>query len=135
MATGLATYPDVTVIGGPSERDLESPTHVVNHKVAVEVLQRVVDRLATEIGLISQACQACHKFIDSFGFAFENFDGLGRERTEDNGFPVDTTGVYPRCGQTLRGFRGADGDLGREPVGSQLLREKPHRVRAGAFTD
>ena len=29
-ATGLATYPDVTVICGPSERDPDSPTHVVN---------------------------------------------------------------------------------------------------------
>jgi len=37
-ATGLATYPDVTVICGPSERDPESPTHVVNPKLVVEVL-------------------------------------------------------------------------------------------------
>lgn len=40
-------------------------------------------------------CQACHRYIDPFGFAFENFDGLGRERTLDNGLPVDPTGVYP----------------------------------------
>lgn len=38
VATGLATYPDVTVICGPSERDPESPTHVVNPKLVVEVL-------------------------------------------------------------------------------------------------
>lgn len=38
LATGLATYPDVTVICGPSVRDPESPTHVVNPKVVVEVL-------------------------------------------------------------------------------------------------
>jgi Uma2 family endonuclease len=38
LATGLATYPDVTVIGGASERDPESPSHVVNPKVVVEVL-------------------------------------------------------------------------------------------------
>ena len=37
-ATGLATYPDVTVICGPSERDPESPTHVVNPRLVVEVL-------------------------------------------------------------------------------------------------
>jgi hypothetical protein len=40
-------------------------------------------------------CQGCHHAIDPFGFAFENFDGYGRERTEDNGSPVDTKGVYP----------------------------------------
>ena len=49
--------------------------------------------------LVSEsACQACHEFIDPFGFAFENFDGLGRERNTDNGSPVDTTGTYPFAG-------------------------------------
>lgn len=38
LETGLATYPDVTVICGPSERDPQSPTHVTNPKVVVEVL-------------------------------------------------------------------------------------------------
>jgi hypothetical protein len=39
---------------------------------------------------------ACHaQFINPLGFAFENFDGLGRARTVDNGKPVDTTGNYP----------------------------------------
>jgi Uma2 family endonuclease len=37
LATGLATYPDVTVICGPSERDPESATHVTNPKLVVEV--------------------------------------------------------------------------------------------------
>ena len=38
LATGLATYPDVTVICGPSARDPESLTHVTNPKLVVEVL-------------------------------------------------------------------------------------------------
>ncbi len=37
LATGLATYPDITVICGPSERDPESSSHVVNPKLVVEV--------------------------------------------------------------------------------------------------
>jgi Uma2 family endonuclease len=40
LATGLATYPDATVICGPSERDPESATHVTNPKLVVEVLSR-----------------------------------------------------------------------------------------------
>jgi Uma2 family endonuclease len=40
LETGLATYPDVTVLCGVSERDPESPTHVTNPKVVVEVLSR-----------------------------------------------------------------------------------------------
>jgi len=38
LATGLATYPDVTVVCGPSERDPASATHVTNPKLLVEVL-------------------------------------------------------------------------------------------------
>lgn len=38
LATGLATYPDVTVVCGPTERDPDSATHVVNPSVVVEVL-------------------------------------------------------------------------------------------------
>jgi len=37
MATGLTTYPDVTVVCGPTERDPDSPTTVTNPKVIVEV--------------------------------------------------------------------------------------------------
>ena len=38
LATGLATYPDVTVICGELERDPDSPTTAVNPRVVVEVL-------------------------------------------------------------------------------------------------
>jgi Uma2 family endonuclease len=38
LATGLATYPDVTVVCGVIERDTESPSTVVNPMVVVEVL-------------------------------------------------------------------------------------------------
>ncbi|HEY6725322.1 MAG TPA: DUF1592 domain-containing protein [Polyangiaceae bacterium] len=38
----------------------------------------------------------CHgTFINPIGFSFENFDGMGRWRDEDNGQQVDATGAYP----------------------------------------
>ena len=40
VATGLATYPDVTVVCGPSQRDPNSPPHVNNPKVVFEVMSR-----------------------------------------------------------------------------------------------
>lgn len=41
----------------------------------------------------------CHSdYINPLGFSMENFDGLGRTRTMDNGVPVDTTGSYPFVG-------------------------------------
>ena len=46
--------------------------------------------------LTSTCAQVCHgQLINPVGFAFENFDGLGRFRETDNGQPVDTSGVYP----------------------------------------
>lgn len=38
----------------------------------------------------------CHgTYMNPIGFAFENFDGMGRWRDMDNGQPVDATGSYP----------------------------------------
>jgi len=38
----------------------------------------------------------CHgQIINPIGFAFENYDGLGRFRDMDNGQPVDASGDYP----------------------------------------
>lgn len=37
----------------------------------------------------SATCAACHQLIDSFGLVLENFDALGRHRSEDNGLPID----------------------------------------------
>lgn len=38
------------------------------------------------------SCRSCHESIDGIGFGFENYDAVGRYRTEDNGFPVDASG-------------------------------------------
>lgn len=45
---------------------------------------------------LTNGCGApCHtEIINPVGFAFEDFDGLGRYRDTDNGKPVDTTGSY-----------------------------------------
>ncbi len=49
----------------------------------------------------------CHDaYINPLGFAFENFDGLGRIRTTDKGYDVDTAASYPFADGT-REFTGA----------------------------
>ena len=52
---------------------------------------------------LTKSCGAeCHgQVINPIGFAFEDFDGMGRKRTMDNGSPVDTTGSYPFAEGTL----------------------------------
>jgi len=40
----------------------------------------------------SPACAGCHALIDGTGFGFENYDQLGRYRTQENGLDVDASG-------------------------------------------
>jgi hypothetical protein len=51
--------------------------------------------------------QACHAtLINPLGYAFENFDSVGKYRTTDGGLNVDATGTYVLDGQE-RSFQGA----------------------------
>ena len=38
----------------------------------------------------NKACASCHAMMDPLGFAMENFDVVGRWRTEDHGLPIDS---------------------------------------------
>ena len=56
----------------------------------------------------NQMCaQMCHAVFDPPGFAFENYDGAGRFRMTDNGFPVDSTGSFATPGGTMLTFTNA----------------------------
>ncbi len=56
-------------------------------------------------------CAGCHKNIDSFGFAFENFDAMGMIRSQENNLPIDSSttvavgadfdGAYPDSASLL----------------------------------
>jgi cytochrome c551/c552 len=51
------------------------------------------------------ACSGCHSVMDPLGFALDNFDPIGRWRTEDAGTPVDASGALP-SGATFQGMPG-----------------------------
>jgi hypothetical protein len=40
----------------------------------------------------NQPCKGCHQIMDPIGLALENFDAVGRWRTEDTGVRIDTAG-------------------------------------------
>ena len=48
------------------------------------------------------SCANCHRQMDSLGFAFENFDAIGRFRKTDPEGPIDPSGVLPD-GRTFSG--------------------------------
>ena len=47
------------------------------------------------------ACATCHVLFDPIGFAFENYDGVGRYRTTDNDQPVDASGTMQLTSGTV----------------------------------
>jgi hypothetical protein len=50
-------------------------------------------------------CKGCHQRIDPMGFALENFDAVGRWRTEIGGVAVDARGELA-SGETFDGIKG-----------------------------
>jgi hypothetical protein len=47
-------------------------------------------------------CAVCHQRMDPLGFGLENYDAIGRWRTEDQGLPIDASGSLP-SGETFQG--------------------------------
>ncbi len=41
------------------------------------------------------ACAVCHNKMDPLGFGLENYDAIGKWRTMDGKFPVDSSGTLP----------------------------------------
>ncbi len=46
-----------------------------------------------KIHLEGDACRGCHQVMDPIGLGLENFDTVGRWRTNENGAPIDPSGV------------------------------------------
>jgi hypothetical protein len=70
------------------------------------------------------ACASCHNLMDPIGFSLENFDGIGRWRTLEDGLPIDTTGGLPD-GTKFAGVAGLeDGLLKRPDIFVNTLTEK-----------
>ena len=54
-----------------------------------------------------EPCLSCHQLIDPIGFGFENFDGAGLYRAEENGKAIDVTGEIKGSIASDGSFNGA----------------------------
>jgi hypothetical protein len=59
-------------------------------------------------------CAGCHKVMDPIGFALENFDGVGRWRSNEDGARIDATGTLFN-GANIDGIVGLRKNLVAEP--------------------
>jgi hypothetical protein len=55
-------------------------------------------------------CASCHRMMDPLGFGLENFNAVGKWRTEDGKFPIDPAGKLPD-GRTFQSARDLEGLL------------------------
>lgn len=56
------------------------------------------------------ACISCHAKMDQYGFSLENFDGVGKFRTTENGLPIDNRALLPE-GESFAGLSGLSDTL------------------------
>ena len=58
-----------------------------------EIGQTLSMRQQLEQHRANPACASCHTRMDAIGFALENYDAIGRWRTQEGKFPIDPSGT------------------------------------------
>jgi hypothetical protein len=74
-----------------------------------------------ELHAANDTCAGCHALLDPVGFNFEDLDAAGRFRVTENGFPVDTTGLFQDS--DVNGMMANRGDLATALSQSEWVRE------------
>jgi hypothetical protein len=71
----------------PNVPKLEENSVVGGDTVRLKSVRQRLEKHRTQ-----EPCRSCHKIMDPIGLALENFDAIGAWRTQDSGFPLDTSG-------------------------------------------
>jgi hypothetical protein len=53
------------------------------------------------------SCYGCHQLLDPIGVGFEEYDAIGRFRSDEHGLPIDAVGELLSAGDSSGTFRGA----------------------------
>jgi hypothetical protein len=80
------------ILGTPPPPPPATPPPL-KEKTGIETAVSMRERMAEHRA--NPACAGCHKLMDPIGFAFENYDAIGRYRTAEEGRPVDASGILP----------------------------------------
>jgi hypothetical protein len=71
-----------------------APPPTVDFSVFEDLSGKLTARERLQAHDVNPACKGCHKLTDPIGLAFENYDGAGQFRTQENGEPIDTGGEF-----------------------------------------
>ncbi|MCA9581423.1 MAG: DUF1592 domain-containing protein [Myxococcales bacterium] len=70
----------------------------------------------------STTCNSCHRLFDPIGLGFEHFDGMGRYREDEWGFPIDARGEIVETKDANGPYEGVI-ELGQKLSESEQVRE------------
>ncbi|MBK7948092.1 MAG: DUF1592 domain-containing protein [Deltaproteobacteria bacterium] len=90
-------------------------------------LRTARDRL--EVHATHATCRNCHKLTDPIGLGLEQFDGLGRARTAENGAPIDPSGDLD--GRVFEDAASLGEALAESPLVPACLVENAYRYAVG----
>jgi Protein of unknown function (DUF1592)/Protein of unknown function (DUF1588)/PA14 domain/Protein of unknown function (DUF1585)/Cytochrome C oxidase, cbb3-type, subunit III len=104
-ATSSPIHRGVFIARSVLGRSLRPPPMAVS-PLPVELHADLTTRERITLQTKPEACQSCHAMINPLGFTLENFDAVGRFRTEDAGKPIDPKGGYRTRNGELVKFTG-----------------------------
>lgn len=103
------------------------PPGVVTDLPVAEDDATMRDRL--EAHMEDPSCAGCHSLMDPVGFGLENYDGIGRYRTTDNGSPIDARAELD--GEPFEGAAQLGGLVAQDPGAASCLVRSVYRHATG----
>lgn len=74
-------------------QDVPTPPANVDFSIVQDTMGELrTARERLEVHVTNDACASCHNLMDPIGLAFENFDGIGAFREQENGVTIDASG-------------------------------------------
>ncbi|MDF3068137.1 MAG: hypothetical protein K0R38_3738 [Polyangiaceae bacterium] len=136
-AAGILTLPIVMAVQGKPDESSpiyrgrfvreallcqQLPAPPANIPPAPTVMAGVSTRERSAQHASDPTCAGCHMLLDQVGFGFENYDTLGRYRTEDGGKPIDASGQLVGTRDANGPFNGVQ-ELAEKLAGSAEVKE------------
>src|ERR1700752_4528608 len=82
-----------TIVGAPPPPPPPKVPPLPDAGKGAQVAASMRDRM--EAHRKNPVCAGCHARMDPLGFAFENFDGIGKGRTHEANPPITASGTFP----------------------------------------
>ncbi|HVZ75004.1 MAG TPA: DUF1592 domain-containing protein [Polyangia bacterium] len=86
-------------------------------------------RQKLEMHRAAASCASCHALMDPIGFGMETFDTAGQYRTQDNGHPIDATGMLGTS--SFNGLAQLSSAIRAQPVAGPCLASKVYTFALG----